>query len=159
MATAVCNLAIGRRLFAALASLALLIQLLAPPGFMVSSDPAVRGLVVCTGHGPLIVSPPPGKPAKTPNSTAPGLCVFAAQGISTPPPLAMLIPTSGLSPERTVPAAVFDVAPSRGLAALPPPSQAPPPISICTGVAGINARSYPSDQSGVAQRRLWGENS
>lgn len=130
MAAAAWNLAIGRRVFTALACLALLLQILAPPGFMVSSDPAVRGLVVCTGHGPLIVSPPPGKPANAPKSSSPGLCVFAAHGASTPPPLATLISTSGLSPDRTIPAAVFDLATDRGLAAPPPPSQAPPPILV-----------------------------
>jgi hypothetical protein len=130
MTAAVWSLLIGRRIFTVLASLALLLQILAPPGFMVSSDPAVRGLVVCTGHGPLVVSPHFGKPAKAPKSTSPGPCVFAAHGAATPPPIATLIQTAEPNAGSSASEAVFDVAPSRGLAAPPPPSQAPPPISI-----------------------------
>jgi hypothetical protein len=130
MAAAAWNLVIGRRVFTALTSLALLLQILAPPGFMVSTDPAVRGLVVCTGHGPFVVSPQPGKPAKAPKSTSPGPCVFAAHGAAPPPSIATLIPTAEPNAGNSASGAVFDVAPSRGLAAPPPPSQAPPPIPV-----------------------------
>jgi hypothetical protein len=129
MAKAVWSLVIGRRVFAVLASLALLLQVLTPPGFMVSSDPAVRGLVVCTGHGPLVVSPQPGKPAKAPRSTTPGPCVFAAHA-ATPPPIATLVPTAEPNAGSGASGAVFDLAPGCGLAAPPPPSQAPPLTSI-----------------------------
>ena len=128
-AMAVWSLVIGRRVFAVLASLALLLQVLTPPGFMVSSDPAVRGLVVCTGHGPLVVSPQPGKPAKAPRSTTPGPCVFAAHA-ATPPPIATLVPTAEPNAGSGASGAVFDLAPGCGLAAPPPPSQAPPLTSI-----------------------------
>ena len=115
MAKAVWSLVIGRRIFAVLASLALLLQ--------------VRGLVVCTGHGPLVVSPQPGKPAKAPRSTTPGPCVFAAHA-ATPPPIATLVPTAEPNAGSGASGAVFDLAPGCGLAAPPPPSQAPPLTSI-----------------------------
>jgi hypothetical protein len=130
MAAAAGNLAIARRVFAALASLALLLQILTPPGFMVSNDPDVRGLVVCTGHGPLVVSPHFGKPAKAPKSTKPGPCVFAAHGAATPSPIATLIPTAEPKAGSGPSEAVFDLVRGRGLAAPPPPSQAPPPILV-----------------------------
>lgn len=116
---------LGWRWFIALAVLALFLQVLVPPGYMVSADQGQPSLVICTGHGPLAVSKQdhPGKPAK-PTPDAP--CAFAAHGsASAPPPIAPAVPVAF---DQPVPSIVvrFDLSPGRGLAAPPPPSHGPP---------------------------------
>lgn len=117
----------GRRWFIALAALALLIQVLVPQGFMFSAEASTPGLVICTGHGPLVVADPH-HPAKAPKSKADAPCAFAAHGVATPPPtpvdtVAVAFITADQTPERA-----FDLAPGRGLAAPPPPSHGPPAL-------------------------------
>ncbi|HEX4183484.1 MAG TPA: hypothetical protein VHY34_09510 [Caulobacteraceae bacterium] len=115
------------RWFIALAALALLIQVLVPQGFMVSAEPAAPGLVICTGHGPLVIADRQ-HPAKAPKSKADAPCAFAAHGTATPPPapleaIAVAFVSEALAPDR-----LFDLAPGRGLAAPPPPSHGPPAL-------------------------------
>lgn len=104
-------------------------QVLVPQGFMVSADPAQPGLVICTGHGPLTLGDRKG-PAHAPKQASGGLCAFAVHGGAGDPPALARIAS---------PAFAFAVIPLRrraapapgvGLAASPPPSQAPPSILI-----------------------------
>ena len=120
---------IGRRLSTAAVALALLLQILAPPGYMVSGDPAVHGLVICTGHGPLLLGAHSGKPAKAPKSGG-GFCPFATHGAAAEPPVPTPISTPALAVASEGRQVAFDLAPGRGLAAPPPPPQAPPSPSI-----------------------------
>ena len=50
--------------FVVLATLALLVQILVPQGFMVSAAGSTPGLVICTGHGPLLSPGSPSHPGK-----------------------------------------------------------------------------------------------
>ncbi len=110
---------------AVLAMLALLLQLAVPQGFMVASDGGRAAIVICTGHGPLLApTRDHGAPAKAPKPGA--TCAFAGHG-GTPTPAPMLAltavsftPLAPLDPPR------LSTTPGRGLAAPPPPSQAPP---------------------------------
>jgi len=108
------------------ALLALWIQALIPAGYMISPDQSA-GLVICTGHGPLASHEHPGG---APTSNHDGACVFAGHGLAVSPPI------PGHAPIHIIfvhtPAAVLAIAqsPGRGLAAPPPPSHAPPAVSI-----------------------------
>ena len=122
---------VGRRLFVALSVLALMVQVLVPPGFMVSAGPS-HAMVICTGHGPMTASlDDHGRPAKSPKDKSDHGCPFARHG-GTP------LSLSPQSVERVVVVwrpegtrgPVADLAPGRGLAAPPPPSQGPPQVSI-----------------------------
>jgi hypothetical protein len=117
---------VGRRWFVISVALALLVQILVPQGFMLAPDAAGASvLYICSGHGPIAAPLDHGKPAKAPGSNGAVPCGFA-HGISTPPP-------SAVSTAATFPFAptvfvvrVFAAMPGLGLAAPPPPSQAPP---------------------------------
>ena len=120
-----------RRFFVALAVLAFMLQVLVPPGFMVSGG-ASHAVVICTGHGPLTASiDDHGRPAKSPDNKSNHACPFAGHG-GTP------LSLSPQSVERIVvarhlaegPGPVADLAPGRGLAAPPPPSHGPPQALI-----------------------------
>lgn len=116
----------GRGWFIALAALALMMQVLVPRGFMVATDAGAPQLVICTGHGPLVLADPHRHPAKAPKPGADTPCAFSAHGAATPPPLHVAVASVGFTPAAPPPALAFDLAPGRGLAAPPPPSHAPP---------------------------------
>ncbi|MDR3512127.1 MAG: hypothetical protein P4L73_10870 [Caulobacteraceae bacterium] len=118
--------AIGRRWFIALAALALLVQVLIPQGYMVSADPAARGLVICTGHGPLLSLDGHGQPAKAPKPHADAPCGFATHGAGAAPPSLVSVAPVAFAPEAALASPLRDMAPGLGLAAPPPPSHAPP---------------------------------
>jgi hypothetical protein len=112
----------------ALAFLALLLKILAPPGFMVAerTDGLPFPLVICTGQGSLLLdSGKHSSPAQKPATDTP--CAFSGHGAGAPPP--SLDPAAAPSladwrlPDAHAPA---DLALGRGLAAPPPPSQGPP---------------------------------
>ncbi len=113
--------------FPALAAIALIVQLVVPPGFMIA--PAVSGptIVICTGHGPLL-SPVDrsGGPNKSPAGKAAPVCAFAglccASTLADSPQLTRTAPLRFTVSPVGQPA----VDPGRGLAAPPPPAQAPP---------------------------------
>jgi hypothetical protein len=109
----------------ALAALALLVQVLVPQGFMVSADAATPGLVICTGHGPLTLGGQD-HPGKAPKSTAGALCALSVHGGAAPPPSLARLDRVALGYAPTIAVRRFDLAPGRGLAAPPPPSQGPP---------------------------------
>ena len=110
-----------------LALLALFVQVLAPPGFMVERQGGRTTIVLCTGHGPVLtLSDLTGHPTKTPKSKPDAPCAFAGHGAAAAPPMVAFI---GRPLERAGDAsgpARLDLAPGRGLAAPPPPSQGPP---------------------------------
>lgn len=115
----------------ALALIALALQILVPPGFMVSSGPTPT-VVICTGHGS--ISGPlddHGQQNKTPKDKSDHACPFAGHGGA---PLAPSLQSAaiGLSVVDVArpTGKLADLAPGRGLAAPPPPSHAPPQHSI-----------------------------
>ena len=113
---------------AALAMLALALQVCAPNGFMISRQAGAPALVVCTGHGPLLVAAADdhGRPSKAPASSDQGVCAFAGHGLTTladAAPAAIAVSFAFARPPVSTPTYP---SPGRGLAAPPPPSQAPP---------------------------------
>jgi hypothetical protein len=109
--------------------MALLMQVLVPQGFMFSGNPAEPGLVICTGHGPLIVTADPGWPTQAPKPPQDKPCPFAAHLPASAPPSGPSVATIAFFAATFVGARAFDVAPGRGLAAPPPPSHAPPTLA------------------------------
>lgn len=117
--------------FLTLAVLAMAMKIIVPPGMMAA--PATAGghfafpLVICTGHGPAII--PTGDLApKAPGqkSRADGPCAFAGHMAGFAPPLFARLTLPFATPAIPSDIARFDLAPGRGLAAPPPPSQGPP---------------------------------
>lgn len=122
----------ARRLAALVAMLALILQVFVPAGFMVSATPGGPAIVICTGHGPLLLDTGDhGQPTKAPASKS-GVCAFAGHGGAplAPAPLAL----TGVRFEAFVPTFIAraHVFPGRGLAAPPPPAIGPPIISQAT---------------------------
>jgi hypothetical protein len=110
----------------ALVALALVLRVAIPAGMMVGRAPSAFSLVVCTGHGPMVVGPDasPKAPARRPSQAA---CDFAAAATpGTPPPLTIVSQPLAVAARRTAGPFAADLAPGRGLAAPPPPSHAPP---------------------------------
>jgi hypothetical protein len=115
---------------ALLALVALAVGVMSPPGFMVAAGGSGPAIVICTGHGPAFApggsSSPGGADHGRGKATHDGACPFAGHGLaSTRPPLGIIAKVAfAPSPATLEPRA--DVAPGRGLAAPPPPSQGPP---------------------------------
>jgi hypothetical protein len=109
-----------------LAFLALALKIVAPPGYMTADTGAHPfALVICTGHGPITIDPTDTAPAHKSAPDAP--CAFAANGVGAAPPDEIALGAAGFAVYRPlVSAAARDLAPGRGLAAPPPPSQGPP---------------------------------
>jgi hypothetical protein len=121
----------ARRWAVGLALLALFLQGLAPPGFMVAREEGRATIAICTGHGAAnSILDLTGHPAKQPKSQPDAPCAFAGHGVVAAPPIAAQIAgpiarsSAPLAPVR------FDLSPGRGLAAPPPPSQGPPNLSL-----------------------------
>jgi hypothetical protein len=114
----------GMRRSALLVALAaMVLRALLPAGMMVA--PESGKIVICTGRG--AVERPVDQPGK-PTKAAAGICLFAAQASAAPPPsLAVVTLTGPVLAEATIgrPQAII---PGRGLAAPPPPAQAPPTL-------------------------------
>lgn len=115
-----------------LAVLALALKVLAPPGFMVAHNDGAFPLVICTGHGPLIIADHGDKKAPAKKATdAP--CAFAGAATPPPPPVAAGLPEPlTIVVAQVVGAQLDDQAPGRGLAAPPPRSHAPPELPPLT---------------------------
>ena len=121
---------IWRRLAMTLMALALVLKIVVPPGVMVGQPQVLAGyripLVICTGHG-MLVLPDPGSHKAPARKTTESPCAFASAAATWTPILTT-------APARPVafdpPYALFpridDLAPGRGLAAPPPQSHAPP---------------------------------
>ena len=112
---------------AVLAMLALVLQICVPGGFMVTHETGVPALVICTGHGAFVgIADDHGRPAKAPAPQHQGVCAFAGHGFTTlGDAVAIRIPTIVAFDIQAV-STPADRAPGRGLAAPPPPAQAPP---------------------------------
>jgi hypothetical protein len=109
----------------ALAALALMLQVMVPQGFMLGGSAAAPGLVICTGHGPLLGHAGQERQGKAPK-TADAACPFAVHGGSAAPPATALLAEAPFRFAVQADLPAFDLAPGLGLAAPPPPSQAPP---------------------------------
>jgi len=111
----------------AMAVFALLINVLIPQGYMTSAGPQGPSLVICSGNGPVSIAPSDlARPQKAPKSKPDMPCAFAAHGVASAPMLSVMpaMRTSAIATSARI--VLADRAPGRGLAAPPPPSQAPP---------------------------------
>ncbi len=117
-----------RGAFLTLAFLALLMKIAAPPGFMVSAQgPGGFPLVICTGHGPLSSSTPDNKGGES-KSKPDAPCAFAGHAAPPAPAAGAQVAAAAFAHAVERPSLKFDLAPGRGLAAPPPPSQGPPTL-------------------------------
>jgi hypothetical protein len=104
----------------------LAMKVLVPPGFMVATNAGAFPLVICTGHGPLILGDHSDQKAPS-HKTSDAPCAFA--GSATPPPpsiVASIAEPLAIAIDKVVGVQSADQAPGRGLAAPPPQSHAPP---------------------------------
>ena len=105
---------------------ALAMKVLVPPGFMVASNTGAFPLVICTGHGPLILGDHGDQKAPA-HRTSDAPCAFA--GSATPPTPSVAVSIAepiAIAIDQIVGAQSADQTPGRGLAAPPPQSHAPP---------------------------------
>ena len=110
-----------------LALLALLINILVPPGFMTTARGQGPGLVICSGHGPVSVALDDlAGTHKSPKSKPDAPCTFAGHGVAAAPTPAMAPAVQVFVGVPELAPVLADLTPGRGLAAPPPPSQAPP---------------------------------
>jgi len=121
-----------RSVFLTLAILALVVRIIVPQGFMVSNKGGGFRLIVCPGHSVQTDTGANHDGSKEPSqkkSDSP--CAFAG-GVTPPAPshLAVLSEPYTVQAARIGDLAARDLAPGRGLAAPPPPSQGPPAASI-----------------------------
>lgn len=112
---------------AILALIALAVQVLIPPGYMPADLGGRMTLAICTGHGPMQMgSARPDGPRKSPDRSGDHVCAFAGHGAVTPANVPQVDVAERVELEVRLPTGWRDLAPGRGLAAPPPPSQAPP---------------------------------
>jgi hypothetical protein len=111
-----------------LVTLALALKVLVPPGFMLAESAGPPSLVICTGHGPLKITDPSQPSHHAPASHKSDAPCSGAGNVTPVAPAA--ISAVGEPYAATVTATRgprgVDLAPGRGLAAPPPPSQASP---------------------------------
>jgi hypothetical protein len=113
--------------FAVLAMLAFLLQLAVPQGFMLAQTGGQPVIVICTGHGPLLAPiDDRGLPAKAPKPKPGAICAFAGHGGTPTPAPILALAAIRFEPAVAIAQPSLSTAPGRGLAAPPPPSQAPP---------------------------------
>ena len=118
---------IERGIAAFVAVLLLAVQLAIPPGFMVARGAHGPALVICTGHGPMMAhQDAPTPPGRDPHSKSSAACPFAGHGGAPLAPPASVPTTTSYQAVQAATVSRVDLAPGRGLAALPPPSQALP---------------------------------
>ena len=118
-----------------LAILAVAIKVLIPPGFMAAAPANGQPLplVICTGHGAMVLGPGDAFPGRSGHSPAPAgkshdsPCAFAGHGVAAPPPAlthageVTFIAYLAL-PSQPAP----DLRPGRGLTGPPLPARGPP---------------------------------
>ena len=122
---------IGERLAALFAALALVVQILVPPGYMVARLGDAPTIVPCTGHGPMMAMGQGGSRSDHAPATDQGhVCVFAGHGGLAPAPTVMALVEARISYLAPPSLLVRDLRPGRGLAAPPPPPRGPPDLSI-----------------------------
>jgi hypothetical protein len=114
-----------RQGFLFLALIALLVKVIVPPGFMVSSHHG-SALQICTGHEAM-PNGDDGSQDKTAKHEAP--CAFAGHALGFSPPVFDGVPlVQTLAYVLSLTGLHQDLVPGRGLAAPPPPAHAPPKI-------------------------------
>jgi hypothetical protein len=109
---------------------AVALMVMTPPGFMVARTSGALPLVICTGHGPIVIADNNGAsghraPVRTPGASDKA-CVFAGHAAARTLDTSPLLRSAVFSRNSDSAVAPADAAPGRGLAAPPPPSQAPP---------------------------------
>jgi hypothetical protein len=119
-----------------LASLALFLKILIPPGYMAAPaepDGPAFALVLCTAQGMVTLDPADhqdgaGQSAPTDEDGARhNPCVFAGHGLNAPAPDLRAVEIIAFPPRAAAPfIARADIVPGRGLAAPPPPARGPP---------------------------------
>ena len=120
-----------RRWAVGLALLALFLQGVTPTGFMLAREDGRATIAICTGHGAAYsLADLAGHPAKPPKSKPDAPCAFAGHGTAAAAPIAALVAGPIARPISAPVVARFDLAPGRGLAAPPPPSQGPPQLTL-----------------------------
>ena len=130
-----------RHVVLTLALLALSVKVLVPQGFMVAPQPSADAsfaLVICTGHGTLVVdaagAAQPGSDRRDPSGKTPTHdtpCAFSGHGAAAAPPSLGSIAAVAFVTHVAAPAQrVADLAPGRGLAAPPLPARGPPSLLI-----------------------------
>jgi hypothetical protein len=111
----------------ALALLAVLVAVLVPPGYMTAAGAGGPSLVICTGHGPLTLAPGDQKGShKAPKARPNSLCAFTGHGVAVTDGSAPVVAVRFRAVAPAIQRILADLTPGRGLAAPPPPSQAPP---------------------------------
>lgn len=117
----------GPRVALTLTMLAIILKLMVPPGFMIADTGAAIPLTICTGHGPLVLDSDAVKTPKAPAHKIDAPCTGAGNVTPPGPPLGAILAAPFLWAAPVLGAGLVpDIAPGRGLAAPPPPSQAPP---------------------------------
>lgn len=130
---------VWRHVYLTLATLAILMKVAIPPGFMAAapSNTAPFAIVLCTGQGAMTIQPGEALPGHDEQDKAPAKsnhdmpCAFAGHGLGAPPP--NLIDTDTVEFIAYVyrpHAAAVDVAPGRGLTGPPLPARGPPALLI-----------------------------
>jgi hypothetical protein len=120
----------------ALASLALFLKILIPPGYMAAPakpDGPAFALVLCTAQGMVTLDPadhPDGAGDSAPSDedgARHSPCVFAGHGLNAPAPDVLAVELIAFPrPAERPRIARTDIFPGRGLAAPPPPARGPP---------------------------------
>ncbi len=120
----------GARLWTLVALLALALKVATPPGFMVAQrageTPGVFPLVICTGHGPLKSADLPIPGDSKSHQSSDKACAFAGHGLAPTLAAAPALTASSASYAAVIHNTAGRPVPGQGLAAPPPPSQAPP---------------------------------
>jgi len=129
---------IARETFLVLATLAIVLKILIPAGFMTAPEPRNGlpfALVLCTGQGLMVAEPGAplgekhGSPADRAGHDTP--CPFAAQATPAPPPSDLIIArVEFVTFQPAPPVKRVHLAPGRGLAAPPLPARGPPSLLI-----------------------------
>jgi hypothetical protein len=111
--------------------MAAFVLVVVPPGFMPARTPFAPALAICTGHGALdghVLDL--GHSGKRRSGAGGPICAFSGVG----GPLSTSASTAAISLQvayaRPPMVELVDLQPGRGLAAPPPPSQAPPASSL-----------------------------
>jgi len=130
---------VWRHVFMTLATFAVALKILIPPGFMAGAptNDLPFPLVLCTGEGATVVLPGDLLPGHEGQDRAPAdsghdsPCVFAGHGLAAEPPSLLDVGAVDFIPYGYRPqASVTDLAPGRGLTGPPLPARGPPALLI-----------------------------
>ena len=110
-----------------LAAVALVLKIGLPPGVMPGNSHSPVPLVICTGHGPLVIGGHGHQPSTPDKARSDGTCAFAGSAApATAAPDTVVAVRVSIVGRPLAGLDGLDLAPGRGLAAPPPPSHAPP---------------------------------